>query len=325
VSGFLPKARCFCDFSTLQVSKNNKVLMKFLSNEQRGILYVVVSGLFYGLIGYFGVAIMHAGFSVYSMLFWRFSLAAIFMFFIILPKIKTFKYNTKELLKIFSFGGIFYGLSAVFYFISAVYIGTGIAMVLFFLYPVFVIFLNRLMYQEKISKTYHYSIITILFGLVMIADLSDLKMDVFGIVIGILGALLYAFYMIFSKKCKVSSDLSSLAMLLGCAFISLVLAMINDGLQIPHSYNLWREAVLMAAICTALPVLFVLKGLEHIDSAKASIFGVFEPLAVMFFGYILLSEKLTNSQLCGAALILFGAVLVLNPAKILQKSRLKRG
>ena len=43
--------------------------MNFLSDEQRGSLYAVISGLCYGFLGYFGVNLMNADLSVTNIFF----------------------------------------------------------------------------------------------------------------------------------------------------------------------------------------------------------------------------------------------------------------
>ncbi len=296
--------------------------MNFLSNEQKGIAYVVVSGLLYGLLGYFGMTIIAEGFSRYNMLFWRFTIASIFMLFVLLPKIKTLHENPKEISKVFFYGAIFHGVSVIFYFISATYIGTGIAMVLLFLYPAIVIFLNYLFHQAKITKTYYYSISLILLGLVLLVDIANLKFNILGITFGILDAVFYAFYVITSKSSKVSSPtVATFAMTLGCAFIALIFALIDHSFQFPSSPTLWFNVIGMGVICTALPILCFLKGLRYIDSAKSSILGVSEPLAVMFFSYLLLGETMTSLQFIGAMMILLGAIIVLNPLQALKGFR----
>ncbi len=293
----------------------------FLSNEQKGVLCVIASGLLYGLLGYFGMTIIAEGFSRYNMLFWRFSVASIFMLFIISPKIKTLSESPREVLKMFFFGAIFHGVAVILYFTSAIYVGTGIAMVLFFLYPVIVILLNRVFYHTKISKTYYYSISLILLGLVLLIDITNLNLNIFGIVIGILDAVFYALYVVASKNSKLSSVLATFAMVLGCVLTTFIFSVFDSSFQVPTTFALWLNVVTMGVLCTALPILFFLKGLQYIDSAKVSILGVTEPLAVMFFSYILLGERMTLLQFCGAMSILFGAVMVLNPLKALNSFR----
>src|SRR5258706_532667 len=43
--------------------------------ERKGTWFAIVSGLLYSLLGYFGVALMNSGFSIFVLSFWRFFFA----------------------------------------------------------------------------------------------------------------------------------------------------------------------------------------------------------------------------------------------------------
>jgi drug/metabolite transporter (DMT)-like permease len=67
----------------------------------------------------------------------------------------------------------------------------------------------------------------------------------------------------------------------------------------------------MAIICTALPILLLLKGLKYISSEKAAIVSVLEPVFVLLSGIILLGETVSVMQIFGTIIILSGAVITL--------------
>ena len=54
------------------------------SQEQRGSLYAIVSGLLYGFIGYFGLSAMNGHLSASNMLFWRFLISSIIILIILI-------------------------------------------------------------------------------------------------------------------------------------------------------------------------------------------------------------------------------------------------
>ncbi len=61
--------------------------MRFLSNEHKGALLAISSGLSYSLLGYFGVTIINEGLSINNMLFWRFIISSILIALIIIAKL----------------------------------------------------------------------------------------------------------------------------------------------------------------------------------------------------------------------------------------------
>ena len=117
---------------------------------------------------------MNADLSVTNMLFWRFFLAALFMLPIVVLQYKNIFSSFKENLKIVFYGMAFYSTSAIAYFIGSNYIGTGLTMVVFFIYPAIVMLFNCILYNAKISKMYYLAFSMIIIGVVFLADLQEL-------------------------------------------------------------------------------------------------------------------------------------------------------
>ena len=78
--------------------------MNFLSKNQIGSIYAIVSGLCYGFMGYFGIRLIDSGLSLYNMLFWRFFIATLIILLVFIPKRKMAYYiiflKNAKLLKI---------------------------------------------------------------------------------------------------------------------------------------------------------------------------------------------------------------------------------
>lgn len=276
-----------------------------------GIFYVVSSGFCYGLVGYFGVNLMNEGLSVYNMLFWRFLLAAIFTSLIFIKQLKSLLHDKNNALKSLLYGFILYGPSAITYFTSAKYIGSGIAMVVFFSYPTIVILINYLFYKIKVTKTYYATIVMIISGMICLIDSHEIISDITGIVMSILSALFYAIYIIASKKNDFSIQIATISVSAGCMLISLFAAIIDNSLVIPSNFLIWSDIIAISIICTAIPILLLLNGLKYMSSEKAAILSVFEPIFVVLLGSILLNEQLSISKILGILLIISGAIIVL--------------
>ena len=121
--------------------------MRFLSNSNKGTLFCVISGFLYGAIGYFGVSIMNTNIAISNMLFWRYLLSSIFTFFMLLPQIRNIKLDYKQLRYSLFVGFFFYGSFSYLYFLACRYIGSGLSMVIFFVYPAMVMMINQIFYK----------------------------------------------------------------------------------------------------------------------------------------------------------------------------------
>ncbi len=285
--------------------------MKFLSNYQTGALYAITSGLCYSLLGYFGITIIQAGSSVFNMLFWRFLISALFVLILLIPKYKTILQSPKSILKVLISGMAFYGTSSIAFFMSSCYIGTGLAMIIFFIYPAIVMIVNIAFYKAPFSKVYCLAFLIIIIGLVFLVDLQDFALDIIGVGLGIATAIFYAMYIIASEKIDIDPILSTLMVSIGCMITCFISSLVDSSLNIPSGLNNWLNIIGIGLICTAIPILLLLQALKYIDAEKASTLSVLEPVFVLVFGVILLDEKVTAMQIVGTIIVLSGALMVL--------------
>lgn len=292
--------------------------MKFLSPERCGVLCAIASGLCYGLMGYFGISILDSGSSVYNMMFWRYASSSLFMA-ILLMKYGSVKESLKTLVRAALMGGLIYSLGSIAYFISGKLIGTGLAMVIFFVFPAMVVLINRLFYKILINRIYYLALGLILLGIVLLADIGESSIDVVGIGFAVISAFFYAIYIVLSKDNKMPPVLSTFMVSIGCAFACFLFALTDDSFFVPTNLAVWVDICGIGIICTAIPILLLLESLKYISSEKAAIFSVLEPVFTVIFGMILLGEMISFKQGLGIALLLIGALATLIPKKISKK------
>lgn len=268
----------------------------------------VLSGLLYGLLGYFGMMLLRSGLFPTTISFWRFFVS--FLFLLMTHYLLSGHIHVRSWWhwQPFMLGALFYSGPSSLFFIASKYIGTGQSMVIFFSFPVMVMVLNRILYKENIKPIYFISFIMIISGLLLLIDMGEVSFDLLGIGLSLLSAISYAFYVIFSKTIKTSALISTLMVSLGCAVTSLLLSLLNDVFQLPNSPSQWLNIIGIAVICTAIPILLMLESLKYISSAKASLLSVLEPVFTVIFGVILLNEVMTIRSLCGVIITLLGGV-----------------
>lgn len=279
-----------------------------------GILYTALSGILYGSIGYFGATLMGHGFSVSNLLLWRFLLSALLLSPIMLLWLrKRPDFDLANLFKLFVLGALFYGLSTALYFEASRSIGTGLAMVIFFAYPIFVVLLSSFFHKSPFTLVTFGSLLLIVVGCTMIALGEDIILDPYGILLAVLSGLGYGIYVFFSKQAskRVSPVLATFVVCLGgtLAFIPCVM-FFDSGITMPSNTMLWTNAILFSAMGTVLPVMLMLLGLKTISANKASIISVLEPVTTLAVGAFVLSETVSTLQFIGALIILGSAIIV---------------
>lgn len=281
------------------------------SNHVVGVLYTLCSGLFFGLLGFFGLKLMQADLSVYTMLFWRFLICSLFIAFFSFSVLNRRACYTKAALKIILYGIAFYSTCSIFYFLAAERIGSGLAMVIFFVYPVIVMLIERFSHHRAFSKIYIVAIIIILIGMYGLIHGQKITFDMYGIFLSTLSAVLYALYIFFSKTNPTPVLPATLMLSIGCVIICFFAALADHSFQVPYSFSIWINILAIAIICTALPIIFLLEGLKRISATQAAILSVLEPVFVVIFGILLLDEKVSVVQCFSIIIILGGSLLSL--------------
>lgn len=255
--------------------------------------------------------ILKENLSISTMLFWRFLVSSVFMLIIFMFQLKTIRASMREMGKVLVFEAGFYSACSITYFMASTYLGTGLSMVIFFSYPAVVIFLNRILYRIPIQKMSYFAIGLIFLGIVLLVDLDEAAFDLMGILFGVATALLYAGYILASKKSQVSPISSALLLSIGCTVMCGLAALWDNSFAIPESGTAWINILGIGILCTALPILFLLAGLKRISSEKAAILSVLEPVVVVVVGILFLHEYITTLQVFGILTILSGAVITL--------------
>lgn len=281
-------------------------------SRRDGVWYVAISGVFFGLIGYFGLSVLHASWSVNALVFWRFLLAALLMFGVMLVQRTPWCWQARDLWRSFLHGLWLYGPSSILYFIAADKLGSGLSMVIFFTYPVFVMALNRYWFQMPISSKYYWALAVIFLGLACLLQSASLQSFQWqGMLISVLSAMIFAAYMALNHDNQLPASVDTCLMSLGAALSGGIAACFQHDFMIPTTLEVGMNLLGIAAVCTAIPILLLLKGLKNIGAMEASILSVLEPVVVVFFGVVLLGETVSMQQIMGSVVLLLGALLAL--------------
>ncbi len=283
-----------------------------LSNEKKGAALVAASALSYGFLYYFGIGIIRENYSPYATMFWRFLIAASFLFLLILPKLKNLlqQFSKKQILLPLLTSAPFHATATSLYFVSASMIGGGLAEVLLFTHPITVLILNRILYQAKIAKVCYVAIACIICGTLLLSDLNNASFNLNGILIGILSSVFFGLYIVSSKRNNLDPLFSAFLVCAGSVLVCLAFTLLHGSFIIPTSFQTWFNIFCLALICTSLPILLFQKGLKFIASEKAAIISMLEPPLVMLISYLLLAEHVSFIQLCGSLIIFASAFFV---------------
>ncbi len=286
-----------------------------MDKQIKGTILVALSGVCYGTIGYFGTDLFRAGLSVTDLLFWRFA-GSVLLMLPLLPvflKAKFNAYQWQTLGLFFVLGAICYGGGTVLYFQSGFMIGTGLAMVLFFTYPLLVVAWSAAVQKRWPNWVTWLSLLLIVVGCIMIGSGDAARVNWEGIILAVISGMAYGVYILASKNRAgvVTPLLATFTVCLGnvAGFVIYILAM-GQVFYVPQSAPMIWNMFLFSLVGTVLPVLLLLQGVKLISATKTAIISVLEPVTVLLVGVMLLGEPVSLVQAVGAVVILSSALVI---------------
>lgn len=277
----------------------------------KGYTLALISAISYGLIPLFILPIKAIDFPIDTTLFYRFSIAAIFILSYLIYKKESLKLNRFELM-IMVFLGLFYALSSEFLFLGYDYLTPGIASTILFVYPVIVALIMTFFFKEKITKLTILSLAITIGGVIVLsAKDSILDINFLGLCITILSALFYALYIVVVNKAKIKASgfkITFYSLLFTSIYYLCKTTIIGESLAVPNMSILF-DFIIFAFITTVVSMSTLVYAIKLIGSTPTSILGAMEPVVAVAISVIWFNENLTISLIIGIVLILVGVII----------------
>ena len=284
-------------------------------SKRLGYIYVILGAACWGLIGVFNRLLGEVGVSVWNRVTIRNFLSLVLMTVVFaLFKRGVFRIKLRHL-PIFIGAGLFSVLGlAVTYFNCQMHCSLAVAGILLYLAPSFVVLMSALFWKAPITKRKVMALMVSFLGCVLVSGIMSgaLTVSVTGLLLGIGAGFCYATYTIFAHYGLEHYD--SLTMIYWTFFFAGLgsLAFLNwDELApaLPHGTT-WIGMAGLVVIATVLPYLFYTKGLEVVESGKASIIANVEPVVAALTGVVFFHEVLNVWTVLGIGCVLCGVVLL---------------
>ena len=287
-----------------------------MNRKTAGVLNGAIAAASYGTNPLFALPLYAAGVGVNSVLFYRYAFAVvIYGIWLKFFKKTSFAISLKEFFPLL-FLALFFSLSSLTLFEAFKYIEAGIACTILFIYPVMVAVIMWLFFKEKLTGTVIFSILLTSAGIILLykGKPGGAGLNIHGVCVVLLSALLYALYIVGVKNIKEikhmkPDKLSFYVMLFGLLVYVYNLKFCTQ-LQILDSPKLWMYAVALALFPTIISLETITVAIKLIGSTTTAILGALEPLTAIFFGVVFFHEQLTIRICIGVALILCGVFLI---------------
>lgn len=276
-----------------------------------GRLLVLISGITFATLPILTIVAMDSGANLITLLFLRFSIAAIILFAIAGQQGHLFRtpITSRQFVVLFCLGGIGYVLQSSFYLSSLHYVPASTASFLFCTYPFFVAGIECLLGRNKFTLWEAGALLLALAGVRLLStgkfDCSGA--DPRGMGLAFAGAGVYSIYITVSKQAlaDIPAHLGAAIVAWSSAITLLAAGLVTKSLQFSMSRIAWATAAGMGVISTALPMGAFFAGLATTGPAEAATLSLVEPVATALMARIL-GERLSALQCSGAALCVMG-------------------
>ena len=270
-----------------------------------GVIFALVAGILFGLIGPTTKIAYNAGASVGLAIFLRYAVASI----IILPfvpyqknLISNYKKNFKYFLSI-AVGSIFLTLGLL---TSVVFIEVSLTILIFCLYPIYVLLYSILIDKEKILLTVKILFFITFLGIAMVIGPSFKVINIAGILLAVFASLGATSMIIVNQKMSlknISPIPINIFINIFNAFFFFIILKIFFSLNFSFSINIYL-LILIPSICYSFALLSQLIAIPKIGQSYTALFLYLEPVVGVIGAVFLLKENLGTYQIAGAFIVI---------------------
>lgn len=293
-------------------------------NKTKGIILTVLAAMSFGFQGFLAKTAYANGFNPFSFTLYRslFAAVALYIFIKIYGlDIEVSKAQYKTLFKVSLFG---YSLMLITLYISFLYMPTGLAMTLHFIYPVVVMVASIFLYKEKLLAKKLIALILSVLGIYFLVGFGSFtKISMIGFWLALLSGILYGYYILMVSNSNIK-NLNSFVMTfylsLFNTFIVLFLTLVTGNMSLQYNYKGLLSTIMVALVCNIFGMVSFQSGLKYITATTSSILSTFEPITSLIVGIVIFNEYLAWYHFVGSIFIIISVILVSLAEKRLQKA-----
>jgi drug/metabolite transporter (DMT)-like permease len=280
-----------------------------------GFALVFLSSLGFSMAPTFSKRAYESGANTVGVLIVRFTIAAVLMLLIrqfssgnrVWPK-------PRLMFDLFLLGAIGYSGAAFFYFTAIENMSTGVAIVIWYIYPVFVVLIGWAVFKTKPKRHTIFSLISAMIGVAITAGQPG-NATAKGVILVLLSSLTYTFYTLSGSRAFKKTDLYTgvTIVMTGAAtafWLYWILAPSSTPVTFPQQTIGWVWIVALAIFSTVLSTSTLFAGLKILGPNTTSVVNTVEPVLNIVAGILFLNEMFSLQQGVGAVFVV-GALVYL--------------
>lgn len=288
-----------------------------MSPTLKGTIAGLVAAICYGLIPLFTIPIKNGEaanhLSDCSIMFYRFALATLIIAVLMLITRRSFKITRGELVTLTYLAFLSDG-SALFLIDGYNYLSSGVATTIHFMYPVVTTIMMMVFYNEARKVSTLLAVLLAVVGVGVLSWQSNGQTSLHGVVIELISACCYAFYLIRVNRSRVRNmdgmKLTFYVMGIG-ALIFGAEALRQDEFQLITTGVQASHLLLLGIVCTVVTNLCLVMAVQRIGSTMTAVLGALEPLTAVALGCLLMGEDITLNVVLGICLIIPSVIIII--------------
>ncbi|MGI4761362.1 MAG: DMT family transporter [Janthinobacterium lividum] len=215
-------------------------------------------------------------------------------------------------------GGLGYYVSSLLDFMGLQYVSAGLERLILFLYPSFVVFINALIFRQRITGVQKWALLLTYLG-IGIAYAGEIVVSpgqpglYLGSFLVFLCAITYSIYIAGSGKLIPlvgANKFTAYAMLAATAGIFAHFALVGQGEVLAAGRALWGYGLGLAIFSTVLPSFLISQGLKRIGANNVAIISGIGPISTIAQAHFFLHEPIFAAQVGGTILVVLGVLLL---------------
>lgn len=293
-----------------------------MKNQTKGALLILGAAFFWGISGTVAKMIFNSNIDPIAVSNMRISLAAVIcIIYLAMGRSELLQVSGTGLKKI-AILGISMTLMQGTYYYAIARLNVSLAIFLQYLSPIIITAYCLIVLKEKMKLSKGVALIFAMVGSYFIifggAKLG-VKLNVDGVIAGVVSAFCSAFYIIYGQKCTGNYDPWTV-LTFGMATGALIYMFICPPwvLWAGRSSSELLFIGYLAIFGTIVPFTLYLKGFRYLAPAAVNIIGMSETVIASLSAYIILGELLSGKQILGAALIVLAVITIQSLDYILE-------
>ena len=285
------------------------------ASASRGSALVLAGASLWGLIGLFNRTLMGAGLSPRSIVLVRNlgGLAVLALALLVWDR-RAFRVSPRHLGWFFGTGVVSVVLFTWCYFSCQEQCSLGVAAILLYTSPAFVVVLSALLWREKLTRRKLAALALTFGGCVLVTGVlgGGAQVTLRGFLLGLGSGFFYALYSIFGRYAlaRYGPYTVTLYTFVFAGAGSLVFLNPEELGTAIQTEGTLPAALGLVVVSTALPYLLYTAGLARVESGRAAILASVEPVVAALVGVLVFREPMSPTLGAGILCIL-GAVLLL--------------